>query len=199
MARSQAQVLDELLALSPPGWALSHDAGSVWASFLQPVAAEWSRVEASAEALLDEIDPRTSANCLADYQRVLGPDPYGRDAASLNLTHSQLVQLAYQRWTASGGCSIADYVALAAQMGVAITITERKLFRCGASVCGDTLACTPQQFVWLVTLPQTQVTKFRTGASRCGEPLGLITPSPVVPLLQGEAPAHTTPVFSYTR
>ncbi len=149
--------------------------------------------------MIEEIDPRSAVYLLADYQRVLGPDPYGRDAASNDLSEQEMALLTWQRWTASGGSAAADYVALAAQMGIAISIQQFQTMKCGAAVCGAAaLINTPHQFEWLVTVPRTQVTPMICGASRCGDMLGQITPSPIVPVITGEAPAHTLPVFSYT-
>ena len=72
--------------------------------------------------MLFEVDPRTAVKFLADFERVLGPDPLGRDQVRLDLGRRQA--LAAQRWAFTGGCSPGFYIALAALVGAAITITR---------------------------------------------------------------------------
>ncbi len=176
MARSESQVLDELLTLTPPGWALPHDPASVWASFLAPWANEASLIESTAEGLLLELDPRTCVNLLPDYERCLGPDPYGRDATGNDLTTTQLATLAYERWTERGNANPADFVALAAQSGIAITVTTYTPFVCGATPIG-TIGLVQTPFEWTVNVALADLLA-------------------VEALILGEAPAHTWPSFN---
>jgi uncharacterized protein YmfQ (DUF2313 family) len=213
MARSADIVLDELLTLSPPGWALPRESGSLWAQFLSVDASGISLAELSAEALLAEIDPRTATETLGDYERVLGPDPYGRDSASLDLTTAQQAQLAYARWTAGGNMAPADYIALAAASGVTITIQEYWVTQCGQAQCGQSLVGAiwgtsasgapgwqPQWFKWLVSLPASLLVRAECGSAVAGESLGksALVASIVADAILGEAPSHTEPVFLYS-
>jgi uncharacterized protein YmfQ (DUF2313 family) len=207
MARSQAEALAGLLTLSPPGWALPADPASVWAGFLTPWAAECALIEAAAEALLPETDPRVCVNLLPDWQRLLGPDPYGRDAAALNLSVGDVARLTWQRLTAGGNMAPADYVALAAQSGLTVTITEYRQTQCGQAQCGQQICqdiltggvWNPQQFKWLVTLPADLLLLAECGLAQCGDVSGAADPAAgiVAAAIAGEAPAHTLPVFSY--
>ena len=195
--RSAAQVLDDLLAITPEGWALPNYAPSNWASALTPIADEWSLVETTAAAMVAEIDPRTAAHMLPDYERVLGPDPYGRDAASLALTTAEAAALAWQRWTASGNMAPADYIALAAQAGFVVTIAQywptiAGLMHAGDLVCcdmlvgvgafaaGDAIGWRQIVFYWLVQAPVAAEAAL------------------LAAVIAGEAPSHTVPVFSYS-
>jgi len=214
--RSQPQVLAELLALTPPGWALPHDPASVWASFLQPWAAEASRIETTAASMLNEIDPRTAVYSLPDYQRVLGPDPYGRDAASQELSEAALANLEWSRWTAGGNMAPSDYIALAASMGVTITIQEywpsvAGLMHagdfCGCDIprnqagvltAGDTLGADPLAFYWLVRLPTYLSVPAEAGTMQAGDLLATSLATPVPAVIAGEAPSHTVPTFLFT-
>ena len=215
MARSPAAILGELLAETPPGSALPHRAESNWGAFLGPIASAWSDAETLAEAMLPQVDPRAAPQFLADFERVLGPDPYGRDAPSQNLTTAQRAALTYQRWTENGNASVADYEALATAAGQTATITEfwpamcgeaqcgtdliaDVASMCGWSECGEGIGQTPIAFWWLVGLPALEVTYAECGQAACGYLLGSYADNLMGAVIAGEAPAHTRPLFTYS-
>ncbi|WP_308719180.1 putative phage tail protein [Komagataeibacter xylinus] len=152
MARDTQQVLDEWLhGLQPSGWAWSKRADSNNAGFMAPFAGTVADLETAIEAMVKEIGPGTSTLLLADYEAVLGPDPCGRDA--LAETVDQRQALAAQRWLGRGGQRIADYVQMAAQLGVTITIDEPQPAICGEAVCGAAVCSTlDDYFVWVVNI-----------------------------------------------
>ena len=198
MSRTPAAVLAELLALSPPGDALplGNQPGDVWPLWLAPLAAEVARFEALAEQQMVEVDPRQAEYLLADFLRMLGPDPYGIDTATMTVAQQQAY--AYQRLTARGGQSPAYFVALAAALGVTITITDQiPVSECGAAECGDELSADPQNLFWIVNLPATDSTGAECGDVQCGEDLGDIVSSPVVPFITAQQPEHGQVVFAY--
>jgi uncharacterized protein YmfQ (DUF2313 family) len=195
-ARTAEQVLAELLWLLPPSDDLARGAGSVFAGVLAGPAAAIADAEAQALAFATEIQPGSAAALLADYQRVLGPDPCGRDL--LALTPGDLQALVASRWTSRGGQSPGFYIALAASLGTTITITEGTLFTAGASVAGDVLAIEGDQFSWLITLPTTRLVDFIAGAAEAGDALGSFLSNLCECVIRQLAPAHTTPVFNYT-
>ena len=190
--RTAPEVLDELLRLTPPGWALPRAPDSQFGTFLSVDAGIWSQVEQAAASMLVEVDPRTTVNLLPDYQRVLGPDPYGRDAPSQALTYAQEQALAWQRWTDGGNMAASDYVALAVASGaVACNVTDYWPTTAGASACvanlatdlppqaglsraGDFLSDLPIAFTWFASIQVLPGT-------------GTLIPA----VLGGEAPAHT--------
>jgi uncharacterized protein YmfQ (DUF2313 family) len=183
MSRSQATVLSELLQIDPPGCAVPGNVpGAMWPQWLAPLAAEISRFEGYAEEMLVEVDPGAANYLLPDYIRVLGPDPYGRDAVTLTTAQEQA--LALQRWTATGGASAGYFEAQAAAIGLTITVADQPIWECGNAVCGDAISCSPQEFSWLVTMPASSA--------------GMFTGNAVQALITADAPAHTQPVFSYT-
>jgi uncharacterized protein YmfQ (DUF2313 family) len=196
MSRQADQVQRNLMAEAPRGWAWPEGQDSTTAKVFLPLARSLADFEALAEAQLVEINPRNAVQLLADYERVLGPDPCMRDAVGLGTDDRQRV--AYQRWTARGGQSIAFFTALAASLGVAITITEQVVSECGVSVCGDDLAAEGEQFAWLVTLPTSRLIEAETGVTECGMALGDFVASLVECVIRQDAPAHTQPVFNYT-
>jgi uncharacterized protein YmfQ (DUF2313 family) len=212
--RTSDEVLTELLEVTPSGWALPDLRGTNWASWLTPISAEWSLIEQTDAAMLQEISPLSAVYMLPDYQRVLGADPYGRDAASLQLSPGQEALLAFQRWTEFGNMAVSDYVALAAASGVTITIqqfwpTIAGLAHCGDllcsdlplavgnAACGDTLGYKQIVFYLLVSLPSYFADPALAGMAECGDFLGNAGSDPVAAAISGEAPSHTLPVFAY--
>lgn len=196
MSRSPADVLAEILADLPSGWALDHREDGYTAAWLQPLASEISLVEAAMEELTVEVDPRAATYLLPDYQRVLGPDPAGRDA--LAVTWADQATLAFQRWTAGGDVCAGYFIAQAAAMGETITITENVQSLCGRAVCGSELVPVGQNFAFLVSLPSQRGSYAICGEASCGNSsLGSITPDLAAALISYEAPLHTRPVFSY--
>lgn len=194
MSRSATEIHREALSLLPPGMMWSRSPDTLLAAVLEPLAGLLADLEASAEAMMDEVDPRTAVLCLEDFERVLGPDPCGRDLATLTVAQRQ--QLAHQRWTARGGQSPAYFIALAAARGVAIEIEEVRLSRAGVLRAGERLVGHPEQFIWRVSLPVGIWSDFRVGR-RAGERLYDYDPSDVECDIMRARPAHTVVIFSY--
>lgn len=199
MSRSVDQVQDGLVAEAPRGWVWPHCAPaiapSLFGTLFKALAKGVSGVEATAEAMMQEIDPRTATLLLPDFERVLGPDPCGRDTSPMSL--EQRRQLAHQRWTARGGASIAYFTALAAKRGVAITVTENRVSYAGEMVAGDELVEAPEQFVWTVNLALTGDTLFVAGEGQAGDRLYDIVLSDVECDIRRAKPAHTEVTFVY--
>ncbi|MGX1099267.1 YmfQ family protein [Amorphus sp. MBR-141] len=194
MSRSVQDVLRSLIGKLHPGWALARR-GGVLDTVLEGIAGPIADAEASAEALMDEIDPRAAVNLLPDFERVLGPDPCGRDLDNPSLQERQRV--AHQRWTAVGGQSLPYLIALAANLGVLIRIDEFWPSKAGVLRAGDPLISDGEQFVWRVRLALLGEFLFRAGGGRAGDPLGWIILSSVECELRRIAHAHTVVVFSY--
>ncbi|OYV89668.1 MAG: hypothetical protein B7Z57_11610 [Acidiphilium sp. 37-60-79] len=193
-ARSERQVLDDLLAIAPPGDAMPTTPDTVFAQMLMPWANELSLVETLMLAFRAEINPLTAVNLLPDYERVLGPDPYGRDQQPL--TQAEQQALTYSRWVTRFGVRAADFVAFAATFGVVISIQQYRVTTAGA-FAGVDLVNAPTQFDWLVTLPSAVETLAEASAAQAGNLVSSFPPSLVVPAILGRAPAQTTPYFSY--
>ncbi|MDL2401243.1 YmfQ family protein [Rhizobium mayense] len=195
MARTVAAILSSIIAKLPVGWALGLR-GGVLDAVLSGGAERIAEVEQSAEAMMVEVDPRSAVNFLADFERVLGPDPCGRDIDATTIEQRQL--LAHQRWTSLGGQSIPYFIAVAAKLGVAITIDEFWPSVAGGLRCGQRLQPFGCQFDWRVNIPGlTTVITFRTGTSGAGERLGTFQISNIECELRRLKPAHSQVVFSY--
>lgn len=194
--RTPQGVQAEILAVIPSGFAWAEgDADTYEAASFMGLATEASRVESSMEAMLPQIDPRSAPNLLGDFQRVLGPDPCGRDL--LALSFSDQASLAWQRWTGAPGAYAGWFIAAALAIGVDMTITEYPTSMCGASVCGDALVPPPQHQSFLVGLPATRVTQAVCGPAQCGDLIGAFTPNLMECVVRAYAPLQTQPYFSY--
>jgi uncharacterized protein YmfQ (DUF2313 family) len=111
----------QLQSLLPTGPAWPRDPDTVLTQLLESWAEEFARLDARAHQLLDETDPRTAYELLADWERVLGlPDPC--TAAATTLSARRLAcwrKLAYQ-----SGQTPAFYIEMAAAIGFEIEINE---------------------------------------------------------------------------
>ena len=195
MTRSLAAVSAEQRALWPRGWVWPAD-DSLIAALQVPLARGIAEAEATMAALIAEIDPRNATVLLGDYERVLGPDPCGRDPATMTVAERRL--LAHMRWTARGGQDRAYYEALAARRGVAITIEENVLARVDDARVDFELIEPPEEFVWTVELQLTTDRLFEVGEGAADDRLYDITLSDVECDIRRARPAHTEVVFRYT-
>lgn len=194
MSRSVAQVLASLIDKLHRGWVLARRGGLLDA-LLETIATGVARVEAEAEQVMDEVDPRTAVAFLPDFERVLGPDPCGRDLGDLTLDQRQ--RLAHQRWTARGGQSIPYFIGLAERLGVTVEIEEYWPSVAGVLRAGEPLIGAGEQFTWVVRLALIGEWWFRAGANTAGEPLGGLILSDIECEFRRLKPAHTQVVFSY--
>lgn len=198
MSRTADQVADALRQERPGGWAMPADPDSFTAAHDRATAEEVARIEASAEAMLPEIDPRLAFNLLRDYERALGPDPCGRDL--LALTDEQRRGLVYQRWTGAPTVCAGYFVAAAAALGITITVTEFPLTACGATVCDPGLALTPspKHTEFKITLPATNAWDAICGEATCGDALGGFTGNLMECVISRETPLYARAHFNYT-
>ncbi len=197
-ARTSAEALDDLLALSPDGDGMPRTPDTTWAQMITPLAGALSDAEETAVAFGGEIDPATALYLLADYERVLGPDPFGRDPGLLTVAERQ--QLAASRWRQQYGVRRADFIQMAADLGVTISIREYSPGECGRMQCGAGPGCMTAEtpFEWIVTLPAPALQTGQCGVLQCGQPTSFFPVSAVQGVIERRAPAHTKVYFSYT-
>lgn len=193
MSRPAEAIGASLARRLPLGWALA--GASVVRLLLDVIASSLATAEREAAELMDEIDPRMAVRLLPDFERVLGPDPCGRDLGELSLSQRQ--RLAHQRWTARGGQSIPYFVALAARAGVAIEIEEFWPSVAGHLRAGQRLVPQGEQFSWRVKLKLIDRWHFRARRNRAGDRLGGFTLSDIECEIRRLKPAHTQVYFSY--
>lgn len=164
------------------------------------LAAEGKALDAAlyrGDQVLAEADPRTTAELLADWERVVGlPDPCVA-AAGVKQSTTQRRAAVVARLTMQGGQAPAYYVALAARLGYTVTVTEYRPFRAGISRAGDALTNGPWAHAWRINAPATTVTPFRAGQGSAGDPLNSWGNTVLECVLTRFKPAHTVLLFAY--
>lgn len=181
-----------LLLPSGPAWA--SEPGSVLQQLVLALAQEFARLDARAVDLVEESDPRTAAELLAEWERMYGlPDP----CVEAPQTVAERRQALLGRVTAIGGQSRAFFIALAAALGYTVTITE---FRSEAEAiaAGIPYTGTSWAHTWRVNVPvSVGVRGFAVGSSAVGEPLRSWGNEVLECQFQRFKPAHTSVLFAY--
>lgn len=195
MALTAADYLAQLQALLPQGFAWPRQADAALTQLLLAWAGELARVDGRAADLVEEADPRTTAELLADWERVAGlPDPCVA-ALGINQTTAQRRAALVAKLTTIGGQSAAYYIALAARLGYTITITEYKTFTVRSKV-NDPLNDLPWRFVFTVNAPLNTVRRF-TVRSAVNDPLAAWGNELLECVISRLKPAHTHVLFAY--
>lgn len=188
--------LAQLQALLPQGFAWPREADAALTKLLLAWADELARVDGRAADLIEEADPRTTAELLADWERVAGlPDPCVEALAGTQTTAQRRAALV-AKLTTIGGQSAAYYIALAASLGYTITVTEFRPFVAG-SVAGDALTNDEWIFAWQVNAPAESIVAFAAGRSCAGEPLRAWGNELLECVINRLRPAHTHVLFAY--
>lgn len=189
-----------LRALLPPGPAWQAGEGSVLFKLLLGFAEELARLDRRVNDLLNEMDPRTTSELLAEWERALGiPDlsvSYARDFNQRRAT-------VYGAITAAGGQSEAFFIDLALRMGFVITISDYagQAFQVGKSRVGETLRNGPWAYTWQVNGASFDVISVFRAGSQAGDPLKEygeeFENEPLEIAILARKPAHTHVIFSY--
>jgi uncharacterized protein YmfQ (DUF2313 family) len=165
---------------------------STISAFMMGLAGELARIDQRGDALINESDPRTIAETLNDWERMLAlPDP----CVSFDQSTAQRVGGVVAKYIARGGQSPAYFIEVAAALGFTITITEFTPFRvndtCDKPCYGDDWA-----YTWLVTAP-TQSVEYFTVADSVNDPLAWWGNQILECVLSRLKPAHTIVQFAY--
>ena len=174
----------QLKQLLPGGRLLRVDPGGTLSKLLQGVADELARIDARAVILVNEWDPSTADELLADWERVLG---LPADGTSLPAALADRQVNAVRAYVARGGQSYSYFYELAALAGFVVVI--------------DDVA----PYVWRMTVDLAQasvaftvvVQEFRAGDARAGDRIASVTVPELEAPVRRAAPAHTIPLFGY--
>lgn len=194
MSRTTKAYKEQLQALLPPGrlWDAFRIGGSLADDLLGAMAAEFARIEARAEDLRDEADPRTTLEMLTDWEAWAGlPDSCTGDLDTLQQRRNAVLQ----KLTSVGGQSRAYFVELAASLGYTVTIEEFRPFTC-ETACDQPICDEEWWFAWRVRAPETTIIE-STCESPCEEPLRVWGNKMIECAIKAVAPAHTTVLFGY--
>lgn len=197
-------------ALLPPGAAWTRDAKAELTKVLDFFAGEFAKIHSRALDLLNESDPRSTIEMLADWEHVAGlPDSCSYGTAD---TVQERRLALVQKITGRGGQSAKYFVELAETLGYEIEILENRPFTCGISECGlgKALGAYSAQlhqlsdkldvrYFWKVLVKGPRVTWFQCGASECGkDPFAKITRAEDLEcIFQRLKPAHTALTIAY--
>lgn len=185
--------LTQLQALLPQGAAWPREAQATLTRLLQAVADELARMDARADALIDEADPRTTAELLVDWERVAGlPEPCITAPQTIADRRAALTG----KLASSGGQDRAFYIAIALALGYEVTITEFRPFVAGSSA-GDELTNGDWIFTWRVNAPEETVRVFAAGSGAAGEALRTWGNELLECVIGRLKPAHTIVQFAY--
>jgi uncharacterized protein YmfQ (DUF2313 family) len=209
----QDDFADVMSELRPRGLAFPRDPDSVQMKIIYGLAGIWGIDFAGAADLFltTESFPPYSINMLPDWENAFGlPDKCLAEPLSITDRHAALVN----RMTTTGGQSRAFFIAEAASIGYAITITEYSPFQCGISHVGDTrgiynpddptqyrwqLGPPEMRYFWTVHVNELRESFFHCAAGQCGiDPLlriGLATDLEC--LIRRYKPGHTDVIFDY--
>lgn len=196
MGMSRDAYLSQLQALLPLGPAWAREPQAMCTRLLDSLAEEFARIDAVAAQLLDEADPRTTQDMLTDWERVAGLSAFSSVDGSL-LSNDQRRANLVSRITERGGQSPAYFIALAARLGFAVTITEFREWCVGDDV--EALLCGAEwNFAWRINVPLVTASEW-TVESDVETPFSVIWLNALMEsVLHEDKPAHTVLLFNYS-
>ncbi|MBP2871164.1 MULTISPECIES: YmfQ family protein [Pseudomonas] len=186
----------QLKGLLPPGPAWDPELVPEVALVLSGVALEFSRVDARAVALLNEMDPAGVSELVPDWEAImglpdtcLGPNPAFEDRRLA--VRRRLVEV--------GGQSRGYFIEIAVSQGYPnASITEHRAPRMGRSRFGSAHFGTwNAQFMWTLNTGGRQRQGRRFGVSYWGERFGTNPGNALECLIRRPAPAHTVVYINY--
>ena len=173
-ASDYAQAMANLL---PRGAAWSRDPASTMMSLLTALAPTYERSGAAAANLIPDVSPASTTDFVVEWEETLGlPDA----CTPANPTLEQRKAAILAKFIAAGGQSIPYYIAVAAALGFAITITELS---------------TP--YHWRVNAATITPSYFMLGTGVCGDYFWVIGNTELECRLRAIMPAHTVLTFAY--
>lgn len=185
----------QLRALLPPGNAWTAYSDSTLLALLKGLAVELARVDARGGDVVAESLPSETLELFTQWESVLGlPDACTGTLPTLQQRRGAIIS----KLTTLGSQSRAFYIALAAAIGVPITITEFRPFQAGQNRAGEPVLSSDWIYWFQVNAAAFSQTYFRAGISAAGEPLAAFGNSQLECLLNRAKPAHTQIIFAYS-
>lgn len=196
MALTDTDYLHQLQALLPPGPAWPKDDSALMTRLLSGLSVELARVDGRAWQIAEEADPRTVAELFADWERVAGLPDACAVAFGGTQTMAQRRAALVGRLATLGGQSPAYFIALAASIGYAITITE---FRAQTAEDDVTYALydSAWNFAWQVNAALNTINEITVDMT-VEDPLAAWGNALLECVINRLKPAQTTVLYSYT-
>lgn len=150
--------------------------------------------QASADQILQEMDPRSTSLLLADWERVYGlPDTCVTKIQTVDQRRAALVAMI----GTPGGQSRQFFIDLATAMGyVGVTIDEFRPMTCN-DTCNGVLWSVLDRFAWQINLPYSGGVFVMNCDSACDSPLGAWGDEAIQCRINRYKPAHTSAIFAY--
>lgn len=196
MALADTDYLRQLQALLPPGPAWPKDDNALLTRLLSGLSEELARVDGRAWQIAEEADPRTVAELFADWERVAGLPDACAVAFGGTQTVAQRRAALVGRLAALGGQSPAYFIALAASIGYAITITEFRAHTVEDDV-NYALYDSAWNFAWQVNAALNTINEITVDMT-VEDPLAAWGNALLECVINRLKPAQTTVLYSYT-
>lgn len=180
---SEADYVDKLRQMLPPGPAFDLELEPDWAQLVAALAPELARVEAGGEALLLELNPATATALLPDWEAYLGLPDVCTVPGSQTLEERR--QAVIDKLTATGAPQLSYYRKLGSQAGIPTVIEEFRQARVGPTAAGDFLYGDGWPWGWIASVPLEAYGTTAAAALDCR--------------LQRDAPEYTDVVLAYGR
>jgi uncharacterized protein YmfQ (DUF2313 family) len=167
---------------------------SVLRSLLHAWGDELARVDGRAQDLLDEADPRDTAELLAEWEVMAGlPGACVGLGATVALRRAALLA----KLTEPGGYHPDDYIDEAADIGFTVTLTEFTPTECGDD-CGIPMYDAAWWFALQIDGDLITEQAAVVGGSACGDPLRFFGNELLECVLKEFRQAHVELLFAYT-
>ena len=193
-ALSDADFQAALLRLMPRGRVWRNDPGSNLSALAGALAPSWTRNTAAAAQVLVDASPATTSNLLTEWENSLGlPDP----CTAPNPTIQQRQAAVRAKWGARGGLTKAYFIAMAADLGFTITITEFSPFAVDQP-CDGSLWDVGWSYVWQVNAPAITTFYFSVDESSVDDALETYDAGELICRIRANAPAETLVIFNFS-
>ncbi|EPD9480332.1 YmfQ family protein, partial [Escherichia coli] len=181
-----------LSALLPPGpaWSVSDPA-------IAGAAPSLTRVHQRADALMRELDPRTTTELINRWERLCGLPDECIPAGTQTLRQRQ--QRLDAKVNLAGSINENFYLAQLAALGrpdANITRYDKSTFTC-SSACTDAVNAPEWRYYWQVNMPAATNTTWMTCGDPCDSALRIWGDTVVECVLNKLCPSHTYVIFKY--
>lgn len=184
----------QMLHLLPEGPVWPRDPDSMIAKVCMIPAASLARVDAKAERLLDDMDPRTTQDLFDDWQRVYGlPDDCTPASSSAEERRRRLLA----KVDDEGGQSIPFFIGIIETLGYpGATIDEFYPF-VADSDCNEAINQNGWEYAWQVNVPAVATVRYMDSLSECNSPLAEWGDDTLQCILARHKPVHTILFVAY--
>jgi uncharacterized protein YmfQ (DUF2313 family) len=194
MARSVEDYRQLLASLLPQGLIWPKDAESNLGKLLAALAEELARVDRRAGDVINESDPRTTFELLAEWEAACGlPEECDYSGSTLAERRAALTA----KYTSKGGQRPQDYIDMAAALGYEVTLIEHRPARAGVLRAGEPCSGEAWAHCWQINAPETTVFPARAGACQAGDRLRTWGNEKLECTMQTKKPAQTIALIAY--